>query len=454
MEAQALMQKILRVENMNQVILNKVQGELVIRAEELEQTLRDPARRDSLPFKEVLSLLEYPALLESADAERLFPKDAIARAKSILHDIPGGLGAYSNSRGERTVREHVAEFISERDGFACDMEDVFLTDGASAGVVKILQCLIRDEKDGILIPIPQYPLYSATIPMLGGTQLKYYLDEEKGWSLNIAELESIVEQALAKGVTPRAMVVINPGNPTGQCLDTANMQQVIEFCHRRRVLLMADEVYQANSYIRPFTSFKKVLRSMGEAYAGFELVSFHSVSKGVIGECGHRGGYMELVGLDIAVKQQIYKLASISLCPNIAGQVVVDLMVRPPKPGDDSHDQFQRETQATFESLKKRAGLLATALNQLEGVTCNPAEGAMYLFPRIRLPQRAIDEAKRLCRAPDVFYCFALLDATGFGQRDGTFHFRTTFLPQEEQIRSVVAAMAAFHARFMDQWRE
>jgi alanine transaminase len=75
---------------------------------------------------------------------------------------------------------------------------------------------------------------------------------------------------------------------------------------------------------------------------------------------------MELVGLDIAVKQQIYKLASISLCPNIAGQVV-DLMVRPPKPGDDSHDQFQRETQATFESLKKRAGLLATALNQLEG---------------------------------------------------------------------------------------
>jgi alanine transaminase len=235
---------------------------------------------------------------------------------------------------------------------------------------------------------------------------------------------------------------------------------------------------------------------------------------------------MELVGLDIAVKQQIYKLASISLCPNIAGQVVVDLMVRPPKPGDDSHDQFQRETQATFESLKKRAGLLATALNQLEGyvsaetatatlnvlsaatlhacwsstgagVTCNPAEGAMYLFPRIRLPQRAIDEAKRLCRAPDVFYCFALLDATGtllppvcprslkidthhrtrtrtrtrptahahapgicvvpgsgFGQRDGTFHFRTTFLPQEEQIRSVVDAMAAFHARFMDQWRE
>jgi hypothetical protein len=155
---------------------------------------------------------------------------------------------------------------------------------------------------------------------------------------------------------------------------------------------------------------------------------------------------MELVGLDIAVKQQIYKLASISLCPNIAGQVVVDLMVRPPKPGDDSHDQFQRETQATFESLKKRAGLLATALNQLEGsvsaetaatatatlnvllaatlhahwvytmgagVTCNPAEGAMYLFPRIRLPQRAIDEAKRLCKAPDVFYCFALLDATG-----------------------------------------
>ena len=98
-----------------------------------------------------------------------------------------------------------------------------------------------------------------------------------------------MKSAREKGLKVRALCIINPGNPTGQCLSLDEMKNVIEFCHREGLVLLADEVYQTNAYSREFNSFKKVLRDMGTKYNTVELISFHSVSKGVIGECGRRG---------------------------------------------------------------------------------------------------------------------------------------------------------------------
>merc|ERR1712025_1141816 len=101
-------------------------------------------------------------------------------------------------------------------------------------------------------------------------------------------------EAKSKGLDVRAMVVINPGNPTGQCLDVATQQAMVTFCKEKGIVLMADEVYQANVYsdTKTFTSFKKVVGDMGKEFGkSFELASFHSTSKGLIGECGRRGGY-------------------------------------------------------------------------------------------------------------------------------------------------------------------
>jgi len=161
-------------------------------------------------------------------------------------------------------------------------------------------------------------------------------------------------------------------------------------------------------------------------------------------------------------------------------------MVNPPKKGDESYPLYEKETTAIFDSLKYRSEVLMKALNQMEGVTCNPvtkwlllgglfppltlvpppknlflqAEGAMYLFPRIRLPPRAIEEAKRLGKHPDVFYSIGLLDATGicvvpgsgFGQKPDTLHFRTTFLPPVSKIEGIAKKMADFHKAFMQKW--
>jgi len=281
--------------------------------------------------------------------------------------------------------------------------------------------------------------------------------------MEVSELERAYDDSVSKGVKPRALVIINPGNPTGQVLDRKNMEKAIDFCHRKNVILLADEVYQENVYTKdkPFVSFKKVLCEMGEKYASLELASFHSVSKGIVGECGKRGGYMELVNFAPEVKSEVYKLASVGLCPNVVGQLMVGLMVRPPKEGEESYALYKKERDAVYESLRRRANLLNEALNKLEGVSCNPPEGAMYAFPRIRLPPKAVEAARQKGAMPDAFYCVALLDATGicvvpgsgFGQKDGTWHFRTTFLPLEDKIQSVCDLMAKFHQEFMNKYR-
>ena len=150
------------------------------------------------------------------------------RAREYLAAIPEGVGAYSESQGVAIVRQQVAEFITARDGgVAAVKEDIFLTDGASKGVEFLLKLLLRGADDGVLVPIPQYPLYSAALALSQAQLLPYELDEADGWSLPVAEIERSLAEARAKGVAPRALVVINPGNPTGQCMSEAEVRAVM-----------------------------------------------------------------------------------------------------------------------------------------------------------------------------------------------------------------------------------
>jgi aspartate/methionine/tyrosine aminotransferase len=205
-----------------------------------------------------------------------------------------------------------------------------------------------------------------------------------------------------------------------------------------------------------------IIVSMKSPYADIELVSFHSISKGVIGECGRRGGYFELSGFDPNVVDQIYKLASIGLCPPVQGQIMVDLMVNPPRPGDESFDLYQRECKTIYDSLKRRAEKLTDAFNQMEGYSCQPAEGAMYLFPTVDLPPKAVEAAKAQGMKADAFYCLELLNATGvcvvpgsgFGQKPGTWHFRSTFLPPENEFDTFIKLINEFNSAFMKKYKQ
>eukprot|EP01041_Mallomonas_annulata_P001543 gene1543-2983_t len=470
-------QKILTINSINENVKKcryDIRGEIYLAAvkrtqegkEVIYTNVGNPHALGQFPLtfgRQVLSLLMAPFLLDHPQVTKMFPADAIARAKNYLVHIKGGLGAYSDSKGNPYIRREIADFIQRQSGVISDPENIFISNGASECVRMLLNVCIRGPSDGVMVPIPQYPLYSAAIALYGGQLVPYYLDEASGWSLDINELQRSIDEARAKGICTRALVFINPGNPTGQCLSQENVRDLIIFCFNNRLVLCADEVYQENIYdsTRPFISARKTLSTMCEPYlSGCELASFHTVSKGAYGECGLRGGYMELHNMDPEVVDEIYKIASINLSPNITGQVALGLMVNNPKQGDLSYNQFVREKNAQIESLKRRARLMTDAFNSLEGVICQETQGAMYAFPQITLPPAAIQAALAKGKSPDVLYCLELLDETGiscvpgsgFQQAPGTFHFRTTILPTEDKMPDIINRFKKFHQGFMRRY--
>ncbi|CAI4035022.1 hypothetical protein SMKI_12G1600 [Saccharomyces mikatae IFO 1815] len=482
----------LTLDDVNENVLKAkyaVRGAIPMRAEELKAQLeKDP---QSLPFnkiinanignpqqlqqkpltyyRQVLSLLQYPELLNQNEQQlvdsKLFKLDAIKRAKSLMEEIGGSVGAYSSSQGVEGIRRSVAEFITKRDeGEISYPEDIFLTAGASAAVNYLLSIFCRGPETGVLIPIPQYPLYTATLALNNSQALPYYLDESSGWSTNPEEIETVVKEAIENEIKSTVLVVINPGNPTGAVLSPESIAQIFEVAAKYGTVVIADEVYQENIFPgTKFHSMKKILRHLQREHPGkfdnVQLASLHSTSKGVSGECGQRGGYMELTGFSHEMRQVILKLASISLCPVVTGQALVDLMVRPPLEGEESFESDQAERNSIHEKLITRAMTLYKTFNSLEGIECQKPQGAMYLFPKIDLPFRAVQEARHLELTPDEFYCKKLLESTGictvpgsgFGQEPGTYHLRTTFLaPGLEWIKK----WETFHKEFFDHYRD
>jgi len=200
---------------------------------------------------------------------------------------------------------------------------------------------------------------------------------------------------------------------------------------------------------------------LGSPYNQMEMASFHSASKGWHGECGSRGGYYELINIDKDVRVQINKLISASLCSTSWGQTVMEAIINPPKQGEPSYELYKKERSEVFNRLKQKADLVSQLFNSIEGVRCNAVMGAMYAFPRIEIPDRAIEYAKSKNMAPDAFYCFQLLEKTGicvvpgsgFKQRAGTYHFRTTILPPVDQMKDMVEKFQAFHIEFLREWK-
>lgn len=174
--------------------------------------------------------------------------------------------------------------------------------------------------------------------------VNYYLDESKNWSLDLQDLQASYKKARDSGINIKAITVINPGNPTGQVLSHQNIKDIITFAYENQIAILADEVYQENIYVdKKFNSFKKVMNELGSPIKdNVELISFHSISKGVSGECGLRGGYFEFENIDKFTEEMILKQKSVNLCSNTPGMIGMGLMVNPPRLGVNSKEVVER----------------------------------------------------------------------------------------------------------------
>ena len=360
---------------------------------------------------------------------------------------------YAPSPGMPELIEAIRGYYAKLD-MHFDPADILITNGGSEALQIVMNCIL-DDGDEILIPEPFYPNYNTMVCTCGAAIHPIPTCPEEGY--HYADRKKIEAEI---NEHTRAIMCTNPGNPTGKCFSRQNIEDICKICARENIVILADEVYQENIY-RPgdkFISFKKV---MSELKLNCQLVSFHSTSKGYWGECGRRGGYLEMVNFPNDVRAELYKLLSICCCSNVDGQYTMDVMINPPKPGDASYELFEKEKNGILDSLKIRAKKLSTALNKLDGVSCLSVDGALYTYFRLTMPPKAIEAAKKLGKAADLMYCMDLLNeagvvcvpGSGFGQEEGTYHVRSTILPPMNEIDQVVERMNNFHKKWMAKYQ-
>lgn len=441
----------------------EVRGQIAIKSTEYKEALK---KGEKFPFKKIYSLnignpqalnqkpISFPREVLSAlfyPSEHANP-DAVKRANTYLKEI-GTVEHFTDFRGMSTVRKNVANYINKRDNLNDATEDdIILTNGAGGGIRLVLESVINSSNDAVMIPIPQYPLYTALLSVFDCHAVGYYLDEQKGWSIDVDSMNKAYEENAALGRNFKAFVVINPGNPIGNVLEESNIAAMIKFCYEKNLMILADEVYQNNIYNpkKKFHSFRSVLSKLPYPYNKTMLFSYNSVSKGVFGECGMRGGYMDMMNVPDEIKDTFYKLKVLDICPNISGQVITDVLVNPPTEetcSKETVEKFNKETEFNFENLRIKAEILSSELNKIEGISCQNIDGAMYAFPKINLPEWRVKQAKEKGVEPDAAFCLSLLDNTGivsvpgsgFKQVEGTYHMRLTNLinPKEEMIEMV-----------------
>ena len=462
--------KVLSLATINPLLLNvryAVRGEIPIRASEIrEDLLVNPSAynfseiaelnignpqffefKKIEPTRHVMSRLlrKYsPHINLTSSSKTLSPEieseiDQLADEYFSVIGINDSLQNLSTGIPEKSV----SRFITKRDGLESHSDLIFPGNGASQSIHTIMNLLIDSPNAGIMCSVPTYPLYSALTSLFGGTFVKYNLDEEDNWNVNMKELEESYENAKKNGVNVKAIVLINPGNPTGNVFDLERMKEIVDFCYRKNIVILADEVYQENIMAedKSFHSFKSVLaQADSNIRDNLELISFHSISKGLLGECGLRGGYMELDNFHPEMVKAIGRLNRLSKA-NLSGTLCLDLKSRFLS-GElldypNLQNMFDTQVSEKEQEMKERAKIVENILNDCVGVKTNKIEGALYAFPQIYPPKKFIKKAEEQGVIPDFLYCKELLESTGlctvpgsgFGQKDGTFHFRTTILP-------------------------
>ena len=348
------------------------------------------------------------------------PPHLIAAVEKALHD---GHNGYGPSPGIASGREAVAEEYTSR-GFPVTPDRTFLTAGTSEGIELALGALV-DENTDVLVPLPTYPLYTAVIAKLGARALFYRTDPDRGWMPDLDHLRSIVTPAA------RALVVIDPNNPTGASYSTATRRALLDLADRHGLAIVADEVYGDLGY-------DGRVAPIGSLDPDAPIISFSSLSKAYLAP-GWRAGWMGIgrsPRLNDAVKA-IAKLADGRLCSTLPMQYAITAALT----GDRSH-------QVSFRAaLKERAAITTELLNAIPGITSVAPTAAFYAMPKVALPKGRTDEdyVLALLRQTGVL----CVHGSGFGMPPEDGYLRIVFLASPEELRTIYGLMADFTREYL-----
>jgi alanine-synthesizing transaminase len=343
--------------------------------------------------------------------------EAVDRAMRDSHN------GYAPSVGILPAREAVADELTRR-GMPATPDRVVITSGTSEGIELALTAL-AESGDEVLVPSPTYPLYTAVLAKIGARPVFYRKDPANHWLPDIREIESLVTPAT------RALVVIDPNNPTGATYPDDVRRGLIEIADRHNIPLLADEVYGDLAYDGP-------VAPMASLYPDAPIISFSSLSKAYLAP-GWRAGWMVVGRTDRLdeVLAAVKKLADGRLCSTGPMEYAIPAALN----GDRSHE-------ATFRAaLRERATLTVERLNAIEGMQVVAPTAAFYAMPRVSLPSGVTDEdyVLALLRATGVLCVYG----SGFGTKPEDGFFRVVFLASPDELSAIYDLVSAFTRDFL-----
>ena len=343
--------------------------------------------------------------------------------QDMIRNLPNSSG-YSDSKGIFSARKAVMHETQKQDIKGVTLDDIYLGNGASELIVMATNALL-DNGDELLLPAPDYPLWTAAASLSGGTPVHYQCDEVNGWMPNLDDIRA--------KITPRTkgIVVINPNNPTGALYADALLLEIVTIAREHGLVIFADEVYDKVLY----DGVKHT--ALGSLSNDVLTLTFNSLSKSYR-SCGYRAGWMVVSGDKRPAKDYIEGLNMLSnmrLCANVPGQYAIQTALGGYQSIDDLVCEGGR--------LRRQRDLAYSLITAIPGVTCVKPSAALYMFPRLDPKVYPIADDQQFFLELLQETRVMLVQGSGFNW-SAPDHFRIVFLPHEDDLREAISRIAHF----------
>ena len=347
--------------------------------------------------------------------------------QDMIRNLPNSSG-YSDSKGIFAARKAVMHETQKQGIKGVILDDIYLGNGASELIVMATNGLL-DDGDELLLPAPDYPLWTAAASLSGGTPVHYRCDESKGWMPDLADIRA--------KITPRTkgIVVINPNNPTGALYSDSLLLEIVAIAREHGLVLFADEVYDKVLYdgVR-----HTAIASLSQDVL---TLTFNSLSKSYR-SCGYRAGWLALSGDKRHAKDYIEGLNMLSnmrLCANVPGQYAIQTALGGYQSIDDLVCEGGR--------LRRQRDLAYELITAIPGVSCVKPRAALYMFPRLDPVMYPIADDQQFFLDVLQETRVMLVQGTGFNW-EAPDHFRIVFLPHEDDLREAIGRLERFLERY------
>ena len=343
--------------------------------------------------------------------------------QDMIRNLPNSAG-YSDSKGIFAARKAIMHYTQQQGVAGVTLEDIYLGNGASDLIAMATNALL-DDGDELLLPAPDYPLWTAVTSLSSGTPVHYLCDEDNGWIPDLDDMRS--------KITPRTkgIVVINPNNPTGALYPDSVLQAIVDLAREYGLVLLADEVYDKVL----FDGIKHT--ALASLSTDVLTLTFNSLSKSYRA-CGYRAGWLVISGdKSIAADyiEGLNMLANMRLCSNVPGQWAVQTALG----GYQSINDLVREGGR----LRRQRDLAYDLITAIPGISCVKPQAALYMFPRLDPKVYPIEDDRQFFLQMLEATRVMLVQGTGFNWPHPD-HFRLVFLPHEPDLQEAIGRIATF----------